>query len=222
MSMGERSPNVLLDLSRPIGRFAAFVWIMGLFSLYFPINWAWGAVHQLKTPLDEFIPLVPAFVIPYVFVFFAWGAGLMGWAIVWRPKLFLRLVASFTIACGLSYIVYLAFQTTVPRPDLEVTDGFTRILKWIYSSDRRFNAFPSGHTLTTTILLLSTYPIVRGLWKVVFCLAAASIIAATLLLKQHYILDILAGLAVGSFSFWLGQKIGPCFYPAEEKRERPS
>jgi membrane-associated phospholipid phosphatase len=211
--MGDQRPNLILDLSRPLGRFAAFVWIMGVFSLYFPINWPWGTVHQLKTPLDGFIPLVPAFVIPYIFLFFAWGAGLMSWAMVWRPKVFLKLVASFTVASGVAYIIYILFQTTVPRPDLQVSDGFTRILKWIYSSDRRFNAFPSGHTLTTTILLLTTWPLVQKIWKVVFVCIAASIIAATLLLKQHYVPDVLAGLALGWFAFWLGQKVGARFFP---------
>jgi membrane-associated phospholipid phosphatase len=113
----------------------------------------------------------------------------------------------------IAYAVYLLLQTAVQRSDVEVHDFFTRVLKWIYSSDRRYNAFPSGHTVSTTILFLTTWPLVRKWWKVFFLIVALSIIASTLLLKQHYVPDVFAGLLVGTVGWWVGKQIAPRFMP---------
>lgn len=216
MNQEDRLPErqkKILDLSQPMGRFAALVLLVAVFSLYIPINWPWGAVHSLKTPLDQAIPLVPAFVISYLFLFFPWVAGLLLWTAARNARAFLRLVLAFLVALFIAYVAYLFFQTAVARPEVIVHDPFTRMLKWIYSTDHRYNAFPSSHTMLTTIMFLATARLIRPGWKVLFGIVAVSIIASTLLIKQHYIADVLAGLAVGLFGWWASRRLLPYVFP---------
>ncbi|MFH0853537.1 MAG: phosphatase PAP2 family protein [bacterium] len=207
---------LVLDLTSLIGRLTLLVLLLALFSLYFSLNHNWGPVHILETPLDGYIPLVSAMVIPYVLFFFSWGSLLIIYTLIFKPVIFIRIVASFVIGCLIAYILYIIFQTTVPRPIIEPTNIFTQILDWLYSTDHRFNAFPSGHTLSTTILFFSTIPLVRNPWKIFFALIALSIIASTLLLKQHFVPDIFAGLLIGWVSWKYGQKLARRFYSSKK------
>lgn len=201
----------ILDLTSGLGRLSLLVLLLGIFSLYVPINWPWGQVHQLETPFDHLIPLIPEFVISYVFIFLVWGAGLVLWTLWRRPAIYVKLMVTLLAGTVIAYVIYLTYQTIVPRPPLEVHDFFTQVLKWIYSSDRRYNAFPSGHTYTTVILLLSTWPLVRTIGRIVALVAGISIISATLFLKQHYLPDVAGGIVLGVLAAWLGGKTAPFF-----------
>ena len=196
--------------------------MVGLFSLYVPINWPWGQVHRLEIPFDQSIPLIPEFVVPYVFIFLAWGAGLIIWTMWRRPVAYVKLMLALLAGTVIAYVIYLIYQTTVPRPPLEVKDFFTQVLNWIYSTDRRYNAFPSGHTYTTIILLLSTWPLVRSFGRAIALIAALSIISATLFLKQHYLPDVAGGLVLGVLAVWLGSQIAPRFIPKETPEPKQS
>ncbi|USN53133.1 MAG: phosphatase PAP2 family protein [Candidatus Nomurabacteria bacterium] len=214
------SPKLFIDLSTPIGRFAILVLMAGIFSLYFPINQAWGTVHSFKLPIDDQLPIVSEFVIVYVFGFFGWGAAYVLWTL-WRlPKAYLRFMLAMLFAVVMAYIIYLSYQSTVPRPDLEVQNGFDQILKWVYGQGRRYNSFPSGHTYTTVILLLSTLTIVRNrYWRAFFIVLGLSIILSTVLLKQHYVLDPLAGIVVASFAWWLSGQAISYVYPVNPEQK---
>jgi len=79
----------------------------------------------------------------------------------------------------------------------------TQLLNWIYTNDRMYNAFPSGHVYITTLIALfwtRGYPKWRWFWWVtviVICLA-------TLFTHQHYLPDPIGGLILA----WLGYHIG--------------
>lgn len=197
----------LIELRSPVGRFAVLVLLIELFSFYFVINQPWGTVHSFRLPIDDAIPLVPIFVVPYLFGFFFWGGILILWTMWRKPNAYLRFMLAMLIAVLCAYVVYVCYQSTVPRPEIEIRTVFDQMLAWVYGFDNRYNSFPSGHTFTTTIMLLSTLSIVKKtVWKVAFMLLAMSIVLATVLLKQHYILDPIAGAGLGIFAWWLSGK----------------
>jgi membrane-associated phospholipid phosphatase len=95
----------------------------------------------------------------------------------------------------ISYGFYYFLQSEVIRPVLTATDTFSRMVMNVYSGDNPYNDFPSLHTSLSTILAIhwvrvnKTIGIVLSIWT-------ALIVAATLFIKQHYIADMIFGLAL--------------------------
>lgn len=99
----------------------------------------------------------------------------------------------------ISYVIYLLFQTTVPRPILLGSDFLTRLVGFIYSYDNPFNCFPSLHVLTS-------YLLIKGIREskpkiavdtVIIIGIATVIILSTQFIKQHVVLDVVFAVLLG-------------------------
>ena len=159
----------------------------------------------LKSWLDERIPFVPLLAIPYL-------SFLLIVPIV-VPLLNLA-VGSFRrfLTVGLALIVsqvvldaaFVLFQTNVIR-DVEAGDGLAGdLVRVVWGNDQPFNGYPSGHCAWTTIAL-------RYLWRLRHRLVKTSwilmpwlllVFPATVMLRQHYLMDVYAGIAVGFACYW--------------------
>ncbi|PYI56559.1 inositol phosphorylceramide synthase [Paenibacillus flagellatus] len=147
-------------------------------------------VGSLMTDLDYAIPFVPAFIIPYVlwypfilfmfFVFFARN----------RP-VYYRSLAAVCAGLVVCYIVYATFQTTISRPIVEQDGPIFAIVRTIYATDAPFNCFPSIHVFTCHVILKGSYScgLKKSVQWTIFVIAWA-IIASTVLVKQHALLDV--------------------------------
>lgn len=190
------------------GRLALLFLYLALLSIYPGLNHPWGTVHSVALPLDAHIPLVPLFVIPYLFFFFPWAIVLLLWLIKKDPISFGRLIISLILGTAISYLFYLFFQTVVYRDEVVRGDIFSDLVRWVYQSDARYNAFPSTHTVTTTILLFSTLRLFhRPALRLAAILVAASILLSTLFIRQHHVADVLLGICVGGCSFWAATRL---------------
>ncbi len=177
-----------------------------LYLAYFLLNSPRGHVHSLEMTVDDRILVLPAFVFPYLSIYALLAIS------IWR---FLRAETRiFTIAAlaigldlVLSYLVFLFYQTRVERPVILGSDISSSILRWVYSVDKPFNAFPSLHTSTSTLLVL-LWGRVGSRIQPIIALWAALIIASTLLTKQHYIADVLGGVTVALVSYYGAVKLG--------------
>ena len=96
------------------------------------------------------------------------------------------------------FMIYLFFQTTVPRPPVPGNDIWSQLVRSMYSFDNPFNAFPSIHVLTSYSLLKGCYdtPELSLLLRGGVGIASLFIILSTLFLKQHTILDAIASMAI--------------------------
>ncbi len=177
--------------------------ILGVSLLYFPLNRAWGTVHSLATPWDANIPELPMFVIPYLGTFLLMIGGGISWTIWKRREVFWRLGWSIILAEVIAYVVYLIFQTAVPRQPTTDPSMFGAVLNWIRNTDRWYSAFPSGHAFLTTIFTWHLWAALPKWWRPILIVNAAAIIAATLFLRQHYLADPLAGLVLGLGASWV-------------------
>jgi membrane-associated phospholipid phosphatase len=102
-----------------------------------------------------------------------------------------------------SYVVYILFPTYVERPVLEGSSWQVDLLRLIYNNDRLHNAFPSGHTYTTFLIVFFWWqwkPHLRWLWSA----AALMVILSTLFTGQHNLPDPLGGVVFA----WLGYRFG--------------
>ncbi len=169
-------------------------------EMYFILNHG-PAVWNLRTPLDAALPVVPPFVIPYVsldpLVYFTLIVFLL-----FRTKIFQSAAVSMLAAFLISYLFYFFFQTEVIRPALTGNDLFTRMIRDVYAGDNPFNDFPSLHTSVSTILAIHWLRWDRRA-GVVACIWAALIVASTVLVKQHYVADVVGGLLLAFGIAWL-------------------
>jgi membrane-associated phospholipid phosphatase len=150
------------------------------------------AVMNLRTPLDAVLPVVRPFVIPYVslnpLVYFTLIVFLL-----FRTKVFQSACLAMITAWFVSYFFYFFLQTEVIRPVLAGTDLFTRMIQGVYATDNPYNDFPSLHTSISTILAIHWFRFDRRT-GVVAAVWTALIVASTVLIKQHYLADLVAGL----------------------------
>ncbi len=177
--------------------------------LYFPINRLVVGGVGLSIPLDAQIPLVPIWTIPYVLTL-TWWAGCYIWAALeMKSGLFCSLVASTLFTMLTAYVFYLLYPTYVSRSIVDGNGWQFDMLRQLYANDRAYNAFPSGHTYTSLLILFYWWiwrPGLRWLWFGIVSL----ILVSTLLTHQHYLVDLLGGFiwAVVGFYFglWFGRR----------------
>lgn len=168
----------------------------------------------IYTPLDDAIPFLEIFVIPYV---------------LWYPYLALTPIAMLIMRDSegfkkhlyfmmLSFGFALVFCFLIPnaqslRPDTMPRDNFlTKIVTALYNADTPTNVFPSMHVIgciagAAACLNCEKLRKLRPLWII----PAVLISLSTVFIKQHSILDVLGAIAVCT-PIWI------CIY---RKREEP-
>ena len=147
----------------------------------------------LRTPIDEALPVVPVFAVPYVSLEpFIYGSLVV--FLLFRTKLFQSAVASMIVTFLISYLFFAFLQTYVDRPVLTGTDPFTQMIRGVYASDQPYNDFPSLHVSTATIIAIHWWRFSRRSWPLI--LWAALVAMSTVMVKQHYVPDIAGGLVL--------------------------
>jgi membrane-associated phospholipid phosphatase len=163
------------------------------------------AVMNLRTPLDVALPVVRPFVVPYVslnpLVYFTLIVFLL-----FRTKVFQSACLAMITAWFVSYFFYFFLQTEVIRPVLAGTDLFTRMIQGVYATDNPYNDFPSLHTSISTILAIHWFRFDRRA-GIVATVWTALIVASTVLIKQHYLADLVAGLLLAFSASYLYIKL---------------
>jgi membrane-associated phospholipid phosphatase len=145
----------------------------------------------LRTPLDDAIPLVGPFVIPYVSLrpFIYVSAVLF---LLFRARIYRSAAVSMTVVLVVSYAFYLFLQTFIDRPAITGDDLFSRMIREVYAGDQPYNDFPSLHASLSTIFAIHWLRVDRRL-GVPIAIWAALIVVSTVFVKQHYAADVVAG-----------------------------
>jgi membrane-associated phospholipid phosphatase len=135
------------------------------------------------------------FAIPYLFYLpWLWVVIFYSWL---KNKSFHKLAYSVIIIEAIAYCVYLTFQTYIPREPIISNDIFSWVLRFIYNYDQPYNALPSLHAALSTSI--ASYFICRkSRWSLVSVSIAIVIIASTLLVKQHFVMDAVSGIILGA------------------------
>jgi membrane-associated phospholipid phosphatase len=166
----------------------------------------WGAnptvwLERLTTPaLTEFLQIVYTLFVPVV-LWIAW--------LLWRQRRYADFrYYAFLIALGflVSYAGYVLVPARGPRfllRHLQTVDlrglWVTRALQLTldHLEARAWDCFPSGHTELTILAWWGSRRISRGLFRLYFAYTL-SIISATVYLRYHYTIDVLAGAVVAA------------------------
>lgn len=176
-------------------------------QIYYGLNHG-PAVLNLHTALDSALPVVPVFVIPYISLQPYIFATLILF-LVFRIKYFQSACLAMITVWLISYGFYYFLQSEVVRPALSGTDVFSKLVMIVYARDNPFNDFPSLHTSLSSLMAIHWIKVNRSV-GIVFSIWTALIIGSTLLIKQHYIADVIFGLALafGAACFYIKVIVG--------------
>jgi membrane-associated phospholipid phosphatase len=170
------------------------------FYIFIPAVLVSGRIlHVPAIRLDELIPLQPA----WVFVYGALYLFLIVIPVlVVRDEQHIRRTVSAYLFVWLSaYAIFVSYPTVASRPlELEGNGFGVWGLGLLYSADPPYNCFPSLHVAHSFVSAFSCLRLQRGL-GVVSCAAAVLVGVSTLLTKQHYIVDVVAGAALACIAY---------------------
>jgi membrane-associated phospholipid phosphatase len=164
----------------------------------------------LLTPLDSIIPLVKIFVIPYISLNLYVYATLI-FFMLFRSEYFKSAALSMITLFIVSYVFYFFFQSYVARPQIQGNDWLSELIRGVYASDNPYNDFPSLHTSISTIIAFHWLKFDRRA-GIPCALWTALIILSTLFIKQHYIADAAAGLALALSASYLYTRVFRAFH----------
>ncbi|MDM5317640.1 phosphatase PAP2 family protein [Fictibacillus sp. b24] len=172
--------------------------------IYQVLNHGERGARQLITAVDHQIPFVEIFIVPYV-LWYAFIFLMFVYFCIYDRAIYYRTLLSFCVGMLACYVIYFFFQTTVPRPELASEGMLTKIVQYVYGADQPFNCFPSIHVLSSYLMVLGIRH--SKMWTIkkdiIVSSIAYSIILSTLFVKQHVVLDVVAGILLGSILFKL-------------------
>jgi membrane-associated phospholipid phosphatase len=172
--------------------------------IYQVLNNGERGARQLITAVDHQIPFLEIFVVPYL-LWYAFIFLMFVYFCIYDRAIYYRTLISFCVGMLVCYVIYFFFQTTVPRPELAGNGIMTSMVQYVYGADQPFNCFPSIHVLSSYLMILGIRH--SKLWTIkkdiIVSSIAYSIILSTLFVKQHVVLDVVAGVLLGSLLFKL-------------------
>ncbi|MGC4377912.1 phosphatase PAP2 family protein [Fictibacillus sp. Mic-4] len=173
-----------------------------LHLIYEHLNNGDDGARILVTTIDLHIPFLKVFIIPYVF-WYVYLFIMFTWLCFADRPVYYKTLLSLTIGMGICYIIYYFFQTTVPRPEVTGTDLLSSMVKLIYGSDQPFNCFPSIHVFSSYLMILAIrHSQLKNRWNVTLITSISwLIILSTMFVKQHVVLDGIAGILLGNTLF---------------------
>lgn len=155
------------------------------------------AVYDMHCPLDDVIPFCEFFVIPYV-LWYALLAFTSFYGLLFDISAFKKLYKFLCISAAVSFLIYVLFPNMQNlRPENFARDNiFTDIMKNLYALDTNTNVCPSIHVTFSMGMLFSLWNSKHFSTPPKRCVAviiAVLVSISTVFLKQHSVLDILAG-----------------------------
>jgi membrane-associated phospholipid phosphatase len=177
------------------------VLIVGAYQFYF---WCQRNTifepRELGTSLDELIPFVPGWVWIYSLLYYA--AILYVNLVLKSPEQFVRAAISYLMLLALQMVFFLLFPVRTPHHwrAAHVSRRLSeRFLAFVQRFDAPTNSFPSMHT---SVAMLTALHLHAHLGAAAFAFPTL-IGLSCLFTKQHYIVDIPAGAALGWLNYGL-------------------
>ncbi|MBE6064636.1 phosphatase PAP2 family protein [Clostridium sporogenes] len=158
-------------------------------------------VFQLVTSIDNTIPFIKEFIIPYI-LWYPFIALSLLFICLKDLKVYYRTLITLNLCLLSCYLIYYFFQTTVPRPAIYGNDIFSFLTLLVYKFDKPFNCFPSIHVVTSYLMIkgINSIDCSKKIRHLVIFMSIL-IIVSTLFIKQHVILDVISAILLGDIIF---------------------
>ncbi len=159
----------------------------------------------LKSWADSLVPFVPIMALPYLsYLLLVPVLTPILNLLAGSFRRFMTVTLALIVAQIFLDLSFWLFQTMVLRT-ASVPDGpMGALVHLVWGNDQPFNGYPSGHCAWTTIAIISLYRLRYRFPKTVWILMPwlALIYPATVMLQQHYLMDVYAGIFVGFACYW--------------------
>ena len=184
------------------------IWFMAFYLVFYLSVFHWLEVNitvpevWVHCRLDDLIPFCKYAVIPY-FAWFVWIPFTLFY-LLWKApradfwRLCLPLFAGMTIALAVYVVVPNGLDLRPYR--VYGSDFFARTVRQLYATDTATNVCPSIHVFNSVTLMMAYYrsrifdePCRRWM-RPAAAVLCVSIIASTVLLKQHSCIDVVLGI----------------------------
>ena len=159
---------------------------------------------DLTTTLDHAIPFRAAWIWIYMLTYLV---PFLAMLVVQDDERVYRALVAVGLASVSAYVVYILYPVGTPRPFVgdSVADHLVAIQQRL---DYPRNQLPSLHVANAWILYATVAGDRRERWvRAVWAVLAFAITLSTLLVKQHVLLDVLAGLVWAVAAFWASGKV---------------
>ena len=165
-----------------------------------------SACHPIWMPLDDLIPFMEIFLIPYVFWYLLIVFSL-GWFLLYDVKSFKILQTYIIVTQVVATVVYIVYPSRQDlRPEIFENDNFlTRCVGFLYSFDTNTGVCPSLHC-AYSFGIASTWLKEKGAsrWTKVFVLVFVTLVCLSVAFtKQHSVVDIFAAFPVCLLAEWM-------------------
>lgn len=184
------------------------IWFMAFYLVFYLSVFHWLEANitvpevWVHCRLDDLIPFCKYAVIPY-FAWFVWIPFTLFY-LLWKApradfwRLCLPLFAGMTIALAVYVVVPNGLDFRPYR--VYGSDFFARTVRQLYTTDTATNVCPSIHVFNSVTLMMAYYrsrifdePCRRWM-RPAAAVLCVSIIASTVLLKQHSCIDVVLGI----------------------------
>ena len=155
-----------------------------------------GRFHIVHMAIDDYIPFVEYFIVPYLLWFLYVAVAIV--------YFFFTDVSDYYKLCCFLFVgmtIFLAVSTIYPnghylRPSVFMHESvFTRLVEWLYATDTSTNLFPSIHvynSLGVHMAVIHSERLQKHKWvRSCSCVLMVSIVLSTMFLKQHSVFDVL-------------------------------
>lgn len=194
---------MLIILKRIILRFEKHITMITLYMLFIFLFLFVGSYNEgrefynLSISIDNKIPFNPHFVWTYILYYIV---ALMPVMVVDDIHDFRRMVGAYLMMYFLGFLTFIIFPVKMLRPEI-TGDGYSLwLLRKIYNADNGYNAFPSMHVANAFLASFFSFRFNRIYGGFVY-LIAFLITISTLFIKQHYLVDLPAGILLAYFVY---------------------
>ena len=178
----------------------------------------WAFIPKLPV-LDDLTPLIPVFVVIYIFSYVFWVCGTAAVSLTGKQH-YINYLWGLLASLLVGFLFFVFAPTYIDRvaegamAEVQKPGLFRWMLGFIYRSDGGnlgYNLFPSLHCQSSLYCYLGVRkrPEIPGWFRRYTLVMVVLICLSTLFTRQHYCMDVVSGLAVAAICYALAQKLDP-------------
>lgn len=186
-----------------------FTWLLGTSFMYFLVQFIATDDYSFMTPFDYAVPFIPEFIwiyhtlIPVIIVSTIFSME--------KRDVFFNTLIALTFSVIVLTLFHIVFPSFYPRQEIQVDTMSLWLVEVTRMIDASCNTFPSGHVTFAWILFFcirdaNCIKRTKAL-HLAYLLWAILIAISTVVLKQHYVFDVVAGIVLAWFSMTVAKKV---------------
>ncbi len=166
--------------------------------------------RALWTRLDRAVPIVPEAIWPYALYYVLVMMPLFA---VRRARELAEVLSAYLLVTVSAWVVYALWPVRMEYPHLVCGGRFScEVLLRLWSMDMGVNVMPSLHAAHSALAAAIFWSYRNKAWPLI-AIGAAGVSIAAVLTRQHYILDIVAGLVLALVVWALVRRVFGTLWP---------